>query len=153
MVQKKSKNTFKKTLTNHVAKKGQKYAVEKTLAKSFKQIQKQQKKNVTSIIKISVLRLIPTFRIIQLTNKRRRKKSIQEIPAFLSNDKSRSSWGLKNVITNFSTQEMPKTNLLHKIKNQFLLNTTQLEEKKTKLVSNQQSEISKKKKYFKYYRW
>ena len=153
MVQKKSKNTFKKTLTNHVAKKGQKYAVEKTLAKSFKQIQKQQKKNVTSIIKISVLKLIPTFRIIQLTNKRRRKKSIQEIPAFLSNDKSRSSWGLKNVITNFSTQEMPKTNLLRKIKHQFLLNTAQLEDKKTKLISSQQSEISKKKKYFKYYRW
>ena len=146
MVPKKSRNTFKKTFANHITKKGQKYAVEKTLTKSFKQIQKQQKKNVVSIIKMSVISLIPTFRIIQLTNKRRRKKSIQQIPAFLSNTKSRSSWGLKN-LTSLSTREMPKTSLLCKLKNQLVLNTIQSEN------DNQQSEISKKKKYLKYYRW
>ena len=146
MVLRKSRNTFKKTFTNHITKKGQKYAVEKTLTKSFKQIQKQQKKNVIDIIKISVISLIPTFRIIQLTNKRRRKKSIQQIPAFLSNTRSRSAWGLKN-LTNISTQEMSKTSLLRKLKNQLVLNTIQSEN------DNQQSEISKKKKYLKYYRW
>ena len=152
MAPKKSKNTFKKTLTNHITKKGQKDTIEKILTKSFKQIQKQQKKNVTNIIKISVFSFIPTFRMIQLTNKRRRKKSVQQIPAFLSNNKSRSSWGLKN-LTNLSTQEITKTNLLSKLKNRFLLNTLQSEDKNIKLDNNQQSEISKKKKYLKYYRW
>ena len=152
MAPKKSKNTFKKTLTNHITKKGQKDTIEKILTKSFKQIQKQQKKNVTNIIKISVFSFIPTFRMIQLTNKRRRKKSVQQIPAFLSNNKSRSSWGLKN-LTNLSTQEITKTNLLSKLKNRFLLNTLQSEDKSIKLDNNQQSEISKKKKYLKYYRW
>ena len=41
---KKLKNTFKKTLTNHITKKGQKYSVEKTLTKSLKNIQKKKKK-------------------------------------------------------------------------------------------------------------
>jgi len=145
MVPKKSKNIFKKTLTSHVAKKGQKYTVEKFLTKGLKQIQKQQKKNVTNIIKTSLLNFMPAFRMIQLTNKRRRKKSIKQIPAFLSNNKSRSSWGLKN-LTNFSPQETSKTNLLYRLKNQFLLTTTKIE-------NNQQNEISKKKIYFKYYRW
>nr|YP_010377407.1 ribosomal protein S7 [Navicula tsukamotoi]QYB23094.1 ribosomal protein S7 [Navicula tsukamotoi] len=145
MVLKKSKNIFKKTLTSHVAKKGQKYTVEKILTKSLKQIQKQQKKNATNIIKTSLLNFIPAFRMIQLTNKQRRKKSIKQIPAFLSNNKSRSSWGLKN-LTNFSPQETSKTNLLYKLNNQFLLTTTKIE-------NNQQNELSNKKKYFKYYRW
>ena len=90
--------------------------------------------------------------MIQLTNKRRRKKSIQQIPAFLSNNKTRSSWGLKNLI-NLSVQEMPKTDLLRKLQNQFLLNTIQSEDKNIKLDNNQQSEVQKKKKYLKYYRW
>ena len=152
MVPKKSKNTFKKTLTNHIVKKGQKHTVEKILTKSLKQTQKSQKKNVTNMVKVSVLSLIPTFKMIQLTNKRRRKKSIQQIPAFLSNNRSRSSWGLKN-LTNFSTLGVTKTSLLFKLKNQFLLNTTLSENKEIKLDSNQQEEISKKKKYLKYYRW
>ena len=129
MVLKKSKNIFKKTLINHIVKKGRKHTVEKIVTKSFKQIQKQQQKNVNNIIKTAVLNFTPTFRMIQLTNKRRRKKSIKQIPTFLSNNKSRSSWGLKNLI-NFSTQETSKTNLLFKLKNQFLLTTIKLVETK-----------------------
>jgi len=96
--------------------------------------------------------MIPTFRIVKLTNKRRRKKSVKQIPIFLSNNKSRSSWGLKK-LTNFSTQEASKTNLLKKLTNQLLLTTTESENKNIELKNKQQNEALKEKKYFKYYRW
>lgn len=151
MVLRKSKNIFKKILTNHITKKGQKHTIEKILRKSFKQTQKRQKKNTIHIIKISILNVTPTFRMIRLTNKQRRKKSVKQIPAFLSNNKSRSSWGLKN-LTKTSTQETSKTTLLDKLIDQFLL-ATKLENKNIELKNNQQNEASKEKKYFKYYRW
>jgi len=152
MALKKSKNIFKKILTNHITEKGKKHTIEKILTKSFKQTQKQQKKNATNIIKTSILGMIPTFRIVKLTNKRRRKKSVKQIPIFLSNNKSRSSWGLKK-LTNFSTQEASKTNLLKKLTNQLLLTTTESENKNIELKNKQQNEALKEKKYFKYYRW
>ena len=148
---KKSKNTFKKILENHITKNGQKHKIEKIIIKSLKQTQKQQQKNTKNIIKISIMRISPAFRLIKLTNKRRRKKSIKQIPAFLSNNKFRSSWGLKNLIKK-STNEISNTTLDKELSNKFLL-TAELKNKNIELKTNQQDEASKEKKYFRHYRW
>ena len=151
MVLKKSKNTFKKILGNHLTKNGQKYKIEKIIIKSLKQTQKQQKKNTKNIIKISIMKIIPTFRLIKLTNKRRRKKSIKQIPAYLSSSRFRSSWGLKNLIKK-SADEISNTTLDKNLTNKFLL-TAKLQNKNIELKTTQQTESSKEKKYFRHYRW
>jgi len=51
MALKKSKNIFKKILTNHITEKGKKHTIEKILTKSFKQTQKQQKKMLLILLK------------------------------------------------------------------------------------------------------
>jgi ribosomal protein S7 len=148
---KKLKDTFKKKLTNHLIKKGKKQMVEKTITKSLKQAQKQEKKNVGCIIKQSTLNVMPVFRFIKLTNKMRRKKTIKRIPAFLSDNNFRSSWGLKN-LTDFSTQKTPHNTLYSKLTDQFLYSSKHLNSLEIS-GDKSQEEASKEKKYFKYYRW
>ena len=89
---------------NQLVKKGKKQMVEKEVTKSLKQAQKNEKKNVSFIVKQSALNTMPVFRFVKLTNKRRKKKTVKKIPAFLSDTNFRSSWGLKN-LTNFSSQK------------------------------------------------
>jgi ribosomal protein S7 len=151
MALKKLKNTFKKKLMNQLVKKGKKQMVEKEVTKSLKQAQKSEKKNVTFIVKQSALNIMPVFRFVKLTNKRRKKKTIKKIPAFLSDANFRSSWGLKN-LTDFSSQKTQRNNLRDKLINQFLHSAKQQNNLDIS-ENNLQEEASKEKKYFKYYRW
>jgi ribosomal protein S7 len=148
---KKLKNTFKKKLMNQLVKKGKKQMVEKEVTKSLKQAQKSEKKNVTFIVKQAALNTMPVFRFVELTNKRRKKKTIKKIPAFLSDPNFRSSWGLKN-LTNFASQKTQHNNLRDKLIDQFLHSAKQQNNLDIS-ENNLQEEASKEKKYFKYYRW
>jgi ribosomal protein S7 len=142
---------FKKKLINHVFKKGKKQVVEKILTKSIKALQKQQKRNIANIIQLSVINTTPVFRMINLTNKNRRKKSIKRIPVLLANNDFRSSLGLKN-LANSSAELANRKTLDEKFVEEFLLAA----KLKSNIILSQndvQSEASKEKKYFRYFRW
>lgn len=144
---KKLKNTFKKNLINQITKKGKKQMIEKEFAKSLKQAQKNEKKNINLITKQLTLDAITPFKFIKLTNKKRRKKTIKEIPRFLSNKTSRFSWGLKN-LTNFSAKkETQHQKLKEKLLNKVLSHTGKQDNAEIA------EKASQEKKYFRYYRW
>jgi ribosomal protein S7 len=151
MEQKTLKNISKKKLWNHSTKNGKKQISERMVAKSFKLSQKHQKKNLNEIIKLSIISSIPTFNIVKLTNKKRRKKSIREIPTFVSKHESRISWSLKNLIK-VITQKTKRSTLATELKKEYFL-LAQSESKVVSLKDDLQNRSLKEKKYFRFYRW
>ena len=146
-------NGLKKKLINHVTNHGKKQTSEKNIAKSFKATQKYEKKNHGKVAKLSVLNTIPIFKIIKLTNKKRRKKSIKEIPTFVSNYDSRVSLGLKYLIKTINSATSNKQNtFLNKFKDE-LLAGSKAENQATTIKQNFQTKALTEKKYFRHYRW
>lgn len=143
---------LKKKLTNHITKNGKKHLSEKTINKSFKSVQKSQKRNHGKIIKLSILNTIPIFKIIKLTDKKRRKKSIKEIPALVSSYHSRVSIGLKNIIRITADTKTKQSTFFEKLKNELLLGTFS-ETNAIVTKNNFQAKALNEKKYFRFYRW
>lgn len=145
-----NKKELKNKLLNHILNKGQKHISEKILLKNFKSIQKSQKKSHNEIMKLAIVNVTPTFRIIKLKNKRRRKKSVTEIPAFLSNYTYRTSWGLKYLVKNSTSKT--NNNFFNKLKSEIISNA--MYEGITVTFKNElQNKALNKKKYFRHYRW
>ena len=145
-------NELQKKLINHVTKNGKKHKSEKVVTKSFKAIQKSQKKNHGKVTKLSIINTIPTFKIIKLTNKKRRKKSVREIPTLVSSYKSRVSLGLKYLIKATTSTQAKQMNFSEKFKNE-LLSGTVLENNAISTKNNFQTKALTEKKYFRFYRW
>jgi len=145
-----SKKELKKKLSNHILKNGKKQVSEKILTKSFKSIQKSQKKSHNEIVKLAILNSTPTFRIIKLRNKKRKKKSIREIPAFLSTYTYRTSWGLKYLIKTSTLK--PGNIFADQLKHEILSSATS-ESNAITFKNELQNKALQKKKYFRYYRW
>lgn len=142
---------LKKKILNHILKDGKKKTSEKILIKSFKSIQKSQKKPHHDIIKLSIINSTPAFRIIKLKNNRRRKKkSTKEIPAFLSTYLFRSSWALKYLIQ--ASRKKTSNIFCDQLTNETLLNAKH-EGNTVKFKSEIQDQALQKKKYFRHYRW
>lgn len=141
---------LKKKLINHVTKNGKKHQSEKVIHKSFKAVQKSQKRNHGKIIKLSLINTIPTFKLIKLTDKKRRKKSIKEIPALVSSYKSRVSLGLKNFIKTIANEH--NAAFFEKFKNELLLGAFS-ETRTVTTKNNSQVKALTEKKYFRFYRW
>lgn len=152
MERKTLKNISKKKLWNHATKHGKKGISERIIAKSFKESQKSQKKNLNEIIKLSIISSMPTFKIVKLTNKRRRKKSIKEIPTFLSNHGSRISWSLKNIIKAVAQKKTKKSTFLAELRKEYFL-LSKPESQVLMLKNDIQKSSLKEKKYFRFYRW
>jgi ribosomal protein S7 len=142
---------LKKKLANHITKNGKKQISEKIVAKTFKRIQKSQKKNYTEIIKLSITNATPTFKIIELTDKKRKKKSIKEVPTFLSNYNFRTSWGIK-YLAKTSKLQINQATFLKKMENEFIV-TAKFESQTITLKNSFQNKVLQEKKYFRYYRW
>jgi ribosomal protein S7 len=145
-----NKEKIKKKLSKHILQNGKKSVSEKLIIKTFKSIQKSQKKSHNKIIKLAILNLTPMFRIIKLKNKKRRKKSVKEIPAFLSHQSFRTSWGLK-YLTKSSTSKTTN-NFSNQFINEILL-CIKNESFTINLKTELQKKASEKKKYFRHYRW
>ena len=144
------KQKLKKKLLNHILESGRKQISEKILTKSFKSIQKSQKKSHGEIVRLAILNSTPMFRVIQLKNKRRKKKSVKEIPAFLSNYAYRTSWGLKYLI---KTSTLKTSNVFsNQLKHEILSNAAS-EGTAVTFKNELQSKALPKKKYFRHYRW
>lgn len=146
-----NKTNLKKKLLNHLTKSGKKQISEKALIKSFKATQKSQKKNHYKIVKLSLLNTTPTFKIVKLKNKKRRKSSIKEIPTFLSNSRSRTSWSFKYLVKTASSQTNSSA-LYKKLKNELLLGA-KAENNVTLLKNKLQQKTIQEKKYFRNFRW
>lgn len=143
---------LRKKLTNHITKSGHKHKSEKVINKSFKAIQKSQKKNHGKITKLSVINTIPTFKIIKLTDKKRRKKSLREIPTLVSSYKSRVSLGLKYLIKTTTGTQTKHFTFFEKFKNELLSGT--FSDNNAILSKNSfQVKALDEKKYFRFYRW
>ena len=144
---------LQKKLTNHITKNGKKHKSEKTITKSFKIAQKSQKKNHGKIIKLSILNTIPVFKIIKLTDKKRRKKSTREIPTLVSSYTSRVSLGLKYLIqTTNNLSQTKQTAFFKKFKNELLAGANS-ENNANTMKNNYQTKALQEKKYFRFYRW
>jgi ribosomal protein S7 len=141
---------LKKKLLKHTLKNGKKLISEKALTKSFKSIQKSKKKPHNEILKLAILNSTPMFRIIKLKNKKRRKQSTKEIPAFLSTYQYRTSWGLK-YLTKTSTLKTFNS-FSSQLKHEILL-TAKHDSNAVTLKKELQTKALEKKKYFKHYRW
>lgn len=141
-----NKTILKKKITNHIFKNGKKQVSEKILKNSFKSIQKIQKKSHKEILKQTIVNTVPTFRIIKL----KKRKSILEIPAFLSSYEYRTSWGLKYLVKIFTSKT--KNPFYKELKKEVLSNNINTNEA-IKFRDELQKTALKKKKYFKYYRW
>lgn len=146
-------NELKKKLINQITKSGKKQTSEKNITKSFKAAQKSQRKNHAKITKLSILNTIPIFKIIKLTNKKRRKKSIREIPTLVSNYNSRVSLGLKYLIKSINSSASSKQEtFLKRFKNE-LLTGAATENQATTIKQSFQAKALTEKKYFRHYRW
>ena len=141
---------IKKKLYKHILKNGKKPISEKIITKSFKSIQKFQTKSHSEILKLAIINTTPIFRVIKLKNKRRKKKSVREIPAFLSTYKYRTSWGVK-YLTKISTSKT--TNIFpNQLKNEILLSAKN-ESSAITFKNELQNKTLKGRKYFRHYRW
>jgi ribosomal protein S7 len=142
---------LKEKVLNHIQKNGKKKTSEKILTKSFKSMQKYQKKSHNEVIKLAITSTTPTFRVIKLKNNRRRKKkSVKEIPAFLSTYMFRSSWALKYLV---KTSNKKTSNVFYnQFKDETLLNAKQ-EGNAVKFKNELQNKALQKKKFFRHYRW
>ena len=90
------------------------------------------------------------FRVIKLKNKRRKKKSIKEIPAFLSNYTYRTSWGLKYLI---KTSTLKTSNVFYNQLKHEILSNALSDGNEVTLKNELQNKALPKKKYFRHYRW
>ncbi len=140
------KNKLKRKTVNHILKSGKKQVSEKILKKSLKSVQKVQKKSHNKILKLAICNSMPTFRIIKL----KRRKSLLEIPAYISSYEYRTSWGLKYLTKALTSNS---NNIFYKqLKNEILSNASSTIET-AKPKDEVQKNVLKKKKYFKHYRW
>jgi len=90
------------------------------------------------------------FRVIKLKNKRRKKKSIKEIPAFLSTYLYRTSWSLKYLSKTLSSKI--DNGFSNKLKHE-ILSSAKHESSTITLKNELQNKAFEKKKYFRHYRW
>ena len=145
------KKSAKNKLANHILKQGKKQVSEKIIKKSFISNQKNKKKNHIEIMKVSILNTTPSFRLIKLKNKKRRKKSIKEIPTFLSHNLFRMSWSIKHLIA-ISKEKSNKNLFFEKLNEEILLNAL-LKGTTTDLTHEMHKKTVKLKKSFRFYRW
>lgn len=151
VIKKKQSIELKKKLTNHITKDGKKGICEKEILRSFKAAQKSQKKNHAKIAKLSVVNTIPVFKIVKLTNKKRRKKSVREIPVLVSSYKARVSLGLKYLIKAIKSQPV-KASFSEKFKSE-LLSGAVSDNNAIVTKNSVQTRALAEKKYFRFYRW
>jgi len=147
----KTQTKLKDKVLNHIILKGQKETSEKILRKSLKTLQKVQNQSHSDLVKLAIINSTPMFRIIKLKNNRRKKKkSVKEVPAFLSTYMFRTSWSLKYLTKTLKKKEC-KT-FSKSFNEEILLNAKQLG-KAVEFKNELQDQALKKKKYFRNYRW
>lgn len=137
-------------IINHLLVEGKKCTGEKILLKSFKDLQKNSKKQSKKILELAIVLASPTFKLHTLTKKKRKKKKGKEIPAFISKIKIRISLAVKNIMITAKKKNENSTYL--NLKDELLV-VAQGKGKTLELKQKDQEQILTKKHLLRYYRW
>jgi small subunit ribosomal protein S7 len=146
----KSKIEIKTKIINHLLKNGEKKTSENALLKSFKELQKQSSKNSKKLAQLAIIYSLPIFKLHKITQKKKRKKQVREIPAFILKEKARISLAIKFILA--STKKKTSSNLYIQLKEEILSNS-QNKGDAIKVKDELQKQVSLKKRFFRYYRW
>lgn len=142
---------IEKKIINHLIKNGEKKTSEKILLKSLKTLQKNSLKTSKKILQLALIHSTSIFKLHKISNKKikKRTKKIREIPAFLSNKRTRTSLAIKFILRNIKKKNLK---FYQKLKKEILLNA--LNKNNTIQIKNElQKHILTKKRYFLFYRW
>lgn len=142
---------LKNKLLNHIMINGNKKTSEKILLKSFKKLQKDSQKQSKKIFQLAIINSMPIFRLYTLKMKKKRKKKIKEIPAFISNKSNRTSLAVKFILSK-TLENKQLQFFFNKFKKEILL-TSQQKGSTIESKNNLQKQIVLKKRLFSFYRW
>jgi ribosomal protein S7 len=141
---------IKLKLISHLLKNGNKQTCENILLKSFKNIQKDSLKSPKKVIKIAITNSASIFRIVKLKQKKRKKKSVKEIPTFILNNFERISWSLKVILE--SSKKQNANNFYKKLKQEIIINSKNKGNSVDKKI-DLHKQILPKKRLLLYFRW
>jgi ribosomal protein S7 len=146
------KKEIKNKIINHLMLNGDKKTSENILFKATKNLQKNCKKQLKQVVKLSILNSIPTFKLHQIKNKKQKKKNkkIKEIPAFIAKQTARASLSIKFILASMKKKNTKK---IYKQLNQEILLTVESKGNAIELKNKLQQQVILKKHFFKYYRW
>ena len=144
------KEKIKLKLINHLLKNGNKKTCEKILLKSLKNIQKNSLKSYKKVLKIAIINSASVFRITKLKQKKRKKKSVKEIPTFILNNFERISWSLKAIL--IYSKKQNANNFYKKLKQEIIINSKNKGNAVDKKI-DLHKQILPKKRLLLYFRW
>ena len=142
---------IKTRIFNSIMKNGKKRTGEKILLKSLKEIQKRSMKKTSNIISIAIKHTTPTLKLDHQKLKKKKRKTVQEIPTFIKNNFLRVNLSIKSIIINSKNNNTATTFSL-KLANEFL-NSTKLKSSSVEQVIEMQKQILSKRNVFFKYRW
>jgi ribosomal protein S7 len=142
---------FKNKLINHIMINGNKKTSEKILLKSFKKLQKDSQKQSKKIFQLAIINSTPIFKLHIFKIKKKRKKRIKEIPAFITNKYTRISLAIKLILSKISENKR-LNNFFNEFKKEILL-TSQQKGTIVESKNNLQKQVLLKKHLFAFYRW
>ena len=141
---------IKNKIINNLLINGKKNTGEKILLKTLKELQKSSNKKSKELIKFAIIFATPTFKLHIMSQKKRKKKKIREIPSFISKKNARISLAIKFILKTIKKKNSNK--LYNKLKKEVLL-TTQLKGDVIQIKNDLQKHILLKKHYFSYFKW
>lgn len=144
---------IKTKFTNHLMFNGEKKISEKILLKSFKSLQKNTKKQISNIAKLSLIYSTPIFKLHKISNKKLKKKQRKTriIPTFIPKLFNRISLGIKYILFNINKNKSSKF-IYNKLQDEILAIAKHQGTFITIKKETQQHTILNKR-YFRYYRW
>ena len=141
---------IKNKIINHLMLDGVKETSEKILLKSFKELQKSSKKQSKKLIELAIIFATPIFKVHKITNKKRKKKNIKEIPTIIATKRAKISLAIKFILT---TLKNKKSNYFYKEFNKEILLNVKNEGSAIQIKNEVQKQVLLKKHFFSYYRW
>lgn len=142
----------KKKLENHLMKNGKKGICEKLVLKSLKNLQKKSYKQTKHIVKLSLIKTTPIFKLQKIENKKRRKKNrqIKEIPFFILNSNNRISLAIKFILKSIQKKKTKK--IFNLLENEILANA-KTKGNASKIKDTLQNKVLLNKRFFYFYKW
>jgi ribosomal protein S7 len=102
------------------------------------------------LVQLAIMYSLPIFKLHKMTQKKKRRKTVKEIPAFILNEKARVSLAIKFIIA--SVKKKTAGNFYVKLKQEILLNS-QNKGGATDVKNELQKQVLVKKRLFRFYRW
>lgn len=140
----------KNKIINNLLINGKKNTGEKILLKTLKELQKSSNKESKKLIKFAIIFSTPIFKLHKISQKKKKKKKIQEIPSFISKKNARISLSIKFILKTIKKKNLNK--FYNKLKEEILL-TAQSKGDAVQIKNDLQKYILLKKHYFSYFKW